>query len=68
MKDYLIIDGKKCKILHYFKYNNDSFIIYNDNDEILANKYIINNNEISLLPIGDDEWEIVDKEWEKINE
>jgi hypothetical protein len=65
----------KCEILHTFKHNNDNFIFYsdgtlNENNElnVLANKYITNNNELNLLPINDDEWDIVDKEWSKIND
>ena len=70
MEDSLIIDGEKYKILHYFKYNNDNFIIYNNehNNEILASKFTLNNDKISLLPINDNEWQIVDKELEKIDE
>lgn len=67
MNDYLILDNKKYKILHYFKNNNDNYIIYSDDNEILSNKYVMKDNNISLLPINDDEWEIVDQEWEKLN-
>lgn len=65
----------ECEILHCFKDNDKNFIIYSDGSinedgskEVLSSKFIIENNKINLLPIEDDEWEIVDKEWSKIYE
>lgn len=65
-----------CQILHTFKYNNENYMIYTDglldkdkNYEVLASKYIINKDKITLLPIENNkEWDIIDAEWEKYNE
>lgn len=69
------INNIKCDILHSFNYNNDTYIIYNDGSydsnhqlNVLASKFIIKDNLMHLLPINNDEWNIVDKEWNKFNE
>lgn len=61
--------------LHTFSFNGTNYIIYtdystNEDDEIavLAAKYIIKDKEMQLLPIdNDNEWDLVDKEWENVN-
>lgn len=61
--------------LHTFSHNGTNYIIYtdystNEDDEIavLASKYIIKDKEMQLFPIdNDNEWDLVDKEWEKVN-
>ena len=65
----------KCNILYTFSYNKDNFMIYNDgslDDEgflnVFANKFTINNEEITLLPIENNEWNIIDNAWENIYE
>ena len=65
----------KCDILYTFKSNNSNFILYNDGslDEdgflsVLASKYTINDDKITLLPIEDNEWNIIDDIWSDINE
>lgn len=74
MNSSFYINNIRCDILHSFNYNNNTYIIYNDGSydnnhklNVLASKFVINNNELNLLPISDSEWEIVDKEWDKIN-
>ena len=66
MKGYFIIDNVKYNILHAFKKNNDCYVIYTDNNDVLASKYEIVNNQIKLLPIED--YSLVEKEWNSINE
>lgn len=70
--------GKKitCEILDHFEYKNELYMIYTDgqldedgNIEVLATKYKINNNIVTLYPIETDEqWDIVDKKWAEKNE
>lgn len=74
MKNSFYINNTRCDILHSFNYNNNTFIIYSDgslnenNDlNVLASKFIIKNNELHLLPVSDNEWQIIDKEWNNIN-
>lgn len=64
----------KCKILHTFRKNKNNYIIFTDetlNEEgqlnILTNKYIFKDNKIELLKLDDDEINIVNEEWSKIN-
>ena len=66
MKGCFVVNNTKYKILHAFKKNNECYVIYTDNDDIMANKYEIIDNKINLLPI--DDYSIVEKEWDKINE
>lgn len=65
----------KCDILYTFKSNNNDFILFSDgsiDDEgflnVLASKYTINNDKITLLPVEDNEWNIIDDIWGDINE
>lgn len=65
----------KCEILHCFTDNNKNFIFYNDGSinedgslEVLSSKFIIDNDSITLIPIEDDEWDIVNKKWSEIYE
>ena len=73
---YIQKDNKniKCDILYVFDCNNNNFIIYNDgsfdNDgflNVFANKFIIKDDKMSLLPIEDNEWNIVNNVWSDIN-
>ena len=73
---YIEKNNKKVKsdILYTFNYNHENYIIYNDGsiDEIgylnvLANKFIINDDKITLLDIDDYDWNIIDKVWSDIN-
>ena len=64
----------KCDILYVFSNNDNNFVIYNDgsldNDgflNVLANKFILNNNTMTLLPIEDNEWSLVNNVWDGIN-
>ena len=76
MKGTFSIDGKECEIVHVFTNNNNNYIIYTDGTmtdnnklELFANKFEINKDDnITLLPINDDEWDIIDKEWRIENE
>ena len=79
MNTFTIINDDNSKseyeILHSFRKNDNNYIIYtdnsvNENDElnVLANKYIIENNNIRLLEIDDNEWDIIDNEWNEIYE
>ena len=68
------VNNTRCDILHTFNHNNNTFIIYNDGSynenhelNVLASKFIIKNSELHLLPVSDDEWDIIDKEWNIIN-
>lgn len=74
---YILKDNKKikCDILYIFNSSNDNFIIYNDGslDEdgflnVFANKFIMDNDKLNLLPILDTEWDIIDNVWRDINE
>lgn len=64
-----------CQKLHTFKKNNINYIIYTDFEtnedediEILASRFKIENDEMVLYPIENDlEWDLIDIEWEKIN-
>lgn len=67
MNNSFYIDNTKCDILHCFKHDNTNYIIYKDNEDILASRFIITSNRMILLPISDNEWNIVNKEWKKIN-
>ena len=74
MKNSFYINGTRCDILHTFNHNNNTYIIYNDGsfDEdhrlnVLASRFLIKNNELHLLPISDNEWNIIDQEWNMIN-
>ncbi|MBQ9024319.1 MAG: DUF1292 domain-containing protein [Bacilli bacterium] len=65
---------KECKILHAFKYDNNNFIIYSDGSlnkdgflNVFSNKFLINKDTLTLLPIEDNEWDIVDNNWSQIN-
>ena len=65
----------KCDILHTFMHGKNGYIFYNDGTvkedgtlEVLSSKFIIKNRKIVLLPIEEDEWDIVNKEWSKIYE
>lgn len=72
-----LLDGSqvKCDILHNFKHDNDNYVIYNTDVttdegflEVFASKYLINNSsQILLIPLKEQEWEIVDKEWSQFN-
>lgn len=75
MTSSFYINNQRFDILHAFNYNNNTFIIYNDgsyDDEhrlnVIASKFIIQNSELHLLPVNDNEWDIIDQEWNKINE
>lgn len=67
------IDGEiiSCDILHTFNLGDNKYIIYttgkktDDNKlEVNASKYTINNsNEITLFPLEQKEWDLIDKEW-----
>ena len=65
----------ECEILYCFKDGDKNFVFYNDGSinedgtkEVLSSKFIIDNNQITLLPIENDEWDIVDKNWSEIYE
>lgn len=73
---YILKDNKKikCDILYIFNSNNDNFIIYNDGSiddngflNVLANKFIINDNNMTLLPLNNSQWSIVNNVWNDIN-
>jgi len=66
MKGYFIIDNIKYNILHAFKKNNECYVIYTDNNDVLASKYEIIDNQIKLIPIED--YSDVEKEWDSYNE
>ena len=67
------IDGEiiSCDILNIFNLYDNKYIIYttgkktDDNKlEVNASKYTINNsNEITLIPLEQKEWDLIDKEW-----
>ena len=64
-----------CKALHIFKHFNDNFLIYSDytvnfdgNFNVYAAKFIIENEEIKFIPISDEEWVLINKEWSIQNE
>ncbi len=76
--NFKLIDNDKeisCKILHYFSNNDNNYIIYTDYTydkngcaNIYANKYEIVDNNINLLPIeNDNEWDLINKEWNGVN-
>lgn len=75
---YIINDDNetiKCEIFHCFKNNNDNFMFYNDGSinedgtlKVLASKFTIEDNKITLIPILDNEWDIVDKKWGELYE
>jgi len=66
MKGYFVIDNIKYNILHAFKKNNECYVIYTDNNDVLASKYEIIDNQIKLIPIED--YSDVEKEWDSYNE
>jgi uncharacterized protein YrzB (UPF0473 family) len=71
-------NGKKisCEILMSFEDNQNKYMIYTDgelddegNIEVLATKYTVENDKVTLIPIEDDaEWDLVDKKWSESNE
>jgi len=64
-----------CQILHTFNKNNINYIIYTDfetdnedNINVLASRYKIEDNQMILEEIkNDDEWELIDSEWNEVN-
>ncbi len=57
-------------IIKYFKYKNKNYIIYSEenNDEIYASSYLIENNELILNKIeSDEEWDYIDSVLEDID-
>ena len=63
----------KCEVLFTFEDNNKQFIVYMDNeDDILASYYKIDDNKLIITPIINDlDYDIVDKyleEWWKQND
>lgn len=65
IKKIVVKDGDKeitCNVLFVFKNNNDNYIVYEEDEEVLASKYIIQNNEIVLKDIEtDEEWDLIDE-------
>lgn len=65
IKRIVVKDGDKeitCNVLFVFKNNNDNYIVYEEDEEVLASKYIIQNNEIVLKDIEkDEEWDLIDE-------
>lgn len=63
------INNKKieCEILFTFTKNNKNFIVYYDDEqEILASYYIINEDKTIISPITDDiDFDLVDEEINK---
>lgn len=65
----------KCDILHSFKHGDDNYVIYNTDAttkegflEVFASKYLIkNSSQILLIPLNEQEWQLIDKEWGNIN-
>lgn len=57
----------KCEVLFTFKDNNKQFIVYMDNeDDILASYYKIDDNKLIITPITKEEdYDIVDKHLEE---
>lgn len=65
IKRIVVKDGDKeitCNVLFVFKNNNDNYIVYEEDEEVLASKYMIQNNEIVLKDIEkDEEWDLIDE-------
>lgn len=65
----------ECDVLMTFENDSKSYMIYTDNEldedgnvEVLATKYVIEDNAIKLIPIEtDEEWELVDSKWGENN-
>ena len=70
------VDGKiiNCEMFLTFEKNNNNFIVYTDHvldhegeERLLASKYKLENGKVVLLgELTDDEYDIVDKEMEKL--
>ena len=76
MKGSFFIDGKECEIIDCFTNEGNNYILYTDGTlssnnklEVYTNKFTLDsNNQITLLPISDEEWNIIDTKWRKENE
>ena len=63
-------------VLYTFSHNNEDYMIYTDNEldedgniEVLATKYVKDNDKITFIPIDkDEEWELVDKKWSELDD
>ncbi len=78
--NFKIIDDNnkeiECHLLHKFSNNNNNYIIYtdhtyNENGElnIMAFKYKIESETIIPIEITEEnEWNLIEEEWSKVNE
>jgi len=75
--DFSVYDEKgnrvACDVIGMFSRENKNFIIYTDNEyveeekEVLASLYKIENNQMILMPIIDEtDWDLVDRYLEEI--
>lgn len=56
----------KCEVLFTFQKDNKSFVVYKDDDDVLASYYKIDGDKMIILPIlEDNDYDIVDAELEK---
>lgn len=71
MEDRIVLKNEKeetitCNIIAMFSRFNKNYIIYEENDEYLASLYVLEKDEIRLIPITDEkDFDIVDDYLEK---
>lgn len=72
--NFTVVDGNnneiKLNIIKIFNTNNLNYVIYYDeNDEIYASRFHVEKGNYVLDPIeNENEWDLIDKELEKIGE